>query len=160
MNMSFTLQEVTAFLWKEADLLDRKAHDAWLALWEEKGRYIVPIQPDATDFFNILNFANDDHAMRVMRVNRLRSGEAVSTTPPPRTSRLTASIVIEADDGVTVKARAAQHLYEFHKDRARFYASILEYTLTRSGCGDFRIAQKIVRLLNSDDAIASVGYIL
>jgi 3-phenylpropionate/cinnamic acid dioxygenase small subunit len=154
-----TLQEVTAFLWQEADLLDHKEHDAWLDLWEEAGRYIVPIDPGSTDYANTLNYANDDHAMRRMRVHRLRSGEAVSTTPAPRTARTTSRIVILKEEGDVIVVRAAQNLREFHKDRFRFYTSNIEYTLKRAGAS-FKIAQKIIRLLNSDDAIASIGYIL
>lgn len=154
-----SLHEVTAFLWKEADLLDHKEHDAWIELWEESGRYIVPIDPESTDYTNTLNYSNDDHAMRKMRVHRLRSGEAVSTTPAPRTARSTARIVILNEAGDTLVVRAVQNLREFHKDRFRLYTSNIEYTLKRAD-GSFKIAQKIIRLLNSDDAIASIGYIL
>jgi 3-phenylpropionate/cinnamic acid dioxygenase small subunit len=160
MNMRLqTLQEVVAFIWLEADLLDHRENDAWLDLWDEKGKYIVPIDPTTTDFDNTLNYANDDHEMRKKRVFRLRSGESVSTTPPPRTLRTVSRFRVLADDGEVVRARCAQNLREFHKDSYRFYSADLEYELARGNDG-FKILKKVIRLINSDDAIAGVGYIL
>ncbi|MGQ0439901.1 hypothetical protein ACT4UT_23210, partial [Bacillus sp. B-TM1] len=65
------LSEVTAFIWAEADMLDHSEHDTWLKLWNEKGVYIIPIDPNLTDYENNLNYAYDDHHMRQLRVERL-----------------------------------------------------------------------------------------
>jgi hypothetical protein len=39
---SIDLSSAVAFAWEEADLLDARDYDAWLALWTEGGRYIIP----------------------------------------------------------------------------------------------------------------------
>ena len=44
MNLQL-LQEVTAFIWAEGDMLDHNEYDTWLALWADKGSYIIPIDP-------------------------------------------------------------------------------------------------------------------
>lgn len=69
------LSEVTAFIWAEADMLDHSEHDTWLKLWNEKGVYIIPIDPNLTDYENNLNYAYDDHHMRQLRVERLKMGK-------------------------------------------------------------------------------------
>ena len=40
MNLQL-LQEVTAFIWAEGDMLDHNEYDTWLALWADKGTYIT-----------------------------------------------------------------------------------------------------------------------
>lgn len=158
------LAEVSAFLWREADLLDHCAYDDWLAQWREDGLYIVPIDPDATDFADRLNYAHDDHAMRVKRVARLVSGDSVSTQPVSRTVRSLSRFRILADDGQAVTVRAAQFLREFRKETLRDYTADVTYTLVREdgggGGGGFKLTAKIVRLINSTDALHCIGYIL
>lgn len=70
MNMNLQLlNEVTAFIWAEADMLDHSEYREWLNLWNEKGIYIIPIDPNLTDYENNLNYAYDDNHMRKLRVN-------------------------------------------------------------------------------------------
>ena len=85
MNIAL-LNQLTAFVWAEADLLDHAEYAAWLDLWSPTGTYIVPIDPESTDFDNTLNYAHDDATMRSLRVARLTSGESVSTQPMARTA--------------------------------------------------------------------------
>lgn len=152
------ITQVAAFLWQEADMLDHGEYAEWLALWEEKGLYIVPINPDETDFANTLNYACDDAKMRKLRVARLGSGESISTSPAPRTIRSVSRFRVLADDGNTVTVRCAQNLREFRKEIQKHYTANLTYTLVRAG-DSFRIQQKVVRLLNSSDALQCIGYI-
>ena len=44
MNLQL-LNQVTAFIWAEGDMLDHGDFDTWLSLWSEKGTYIIPIDP-------------------------------------------------------------------------------------------------------------------
>ncbi len=158
MNTELMLQ-ITAFVWQEADQLDHSEYDAWLQSWTEDGLYIVPIDPEATDFASTLNYAHDDADMRQKRVARLGSGESVSTTPPPRTVREVSRFRILGDDGRTVQVRCAQNLREFRKDTLKHYTADVEYTLVRQD-GGFRIQRKVVRLINSSDVLQCIGYIL
>lgn len=156
------LNQASAFICQEADMLDHGEYAEWLALWEEKGLYIVPINPDETDFANTLNYACDDAKMRSLRVARLGSGESISTSPAPRTIRSVSRFRILADDGTTVTVRCAQNLREFRKEIQKHYTANLTYTLVRTGDAEgdsFRIQQKVVRLLNASDALQCIGYI-
>ena len=60
MNLQL-LQEVTAFIWAEGDMLDHNEYDTWLALWADKGTYIIPIDPKEEDFENTLNSVSYTH---------------------------------------------------------------------------------------------------
>lgn len=153
------LQQASAFVWAEADMLDHGEFADWFDLWTDDGLYIVPIHPDETDFDNTLNYAYDDHAMRRKRVTRLTSGESISTTPQARTVRSVSRLRVlgEADGVITV--RGAQDLKEFRKDVLRQHIADITYELKRVGDG-LRLQRKVVRLINSTDALTSIGYIL
>jgi 3-phenylpropionate/cinnamic acid dioxygenase small subunit len=153
------LQQATAFLWAEADMLDHAEYADWLALWADGGQYVIPIDPNERDFENTLNYAFDDDAMRRKRVTRLTSGESISTTPPPRTVRNVSRVrVLGEADGV-LRVRCAQDVREFRKNTLRQHTADLDYELLREGDG-FRIRRKVVRLINATDALTSVGFIL
>lgn len=158
MNLQL-LQEVTAFIWLEGDMLDHGEYDAWLALWVEKSTYIIPINPLEEDFENTLNYAYDDAHMRQLRVQRLIGGESISTSPQPRTVRTLSRFRVLFDDGLHVTVRCAQNVREFRKDVLKHYSADLVYELVRTG-DEFMIQRKLIRLINSDDTLMGIGYIL
>ncbi len=157
--MNELMNDVTAFIYKEADMLDFKEYQDWLNLWDADGIYVVPIDPEAEDFSNTLNYAYDKADMRKLRVNRLTSGEAVSTQTTPKTVRAPTRFRILSSDSDRVKVRCAQHISENRHGVLRTYPADVTYTLRRDG-EDFRIVEKVVRLLNSDNHLSSIGYIL
>jgi 3-phenylpropionate/cinnamic acid dioxygenase small subunit len=158
MNLQL-LNQVTGFIWAEGDMLDHGEFETWMNLWADKGTYIIPIDPKEEDFENTLNYAYDDHHMRKLRVQRLTGGESISTSPQPRTVRTLSRfrVLFESDQHVTV--RCAQNLREFRKDSLKHYSADIVYELERAG-DSFKIQRKLVRLINSDDTLAGIGYIL
>ncbi len=153
------LQQASAFVWQEADMLDHGEFADWLKLWTDDGLYIVPIDPNETDFDNTLNYAYDDHTMRAKRVTRLTSGESISTTPQARTVRSVSRLRVLGEANGVVTVRGAQDLKEFRKDVLRQHIADVTYELKREAEG-FRLQRKVVRLINSTDTLTSIGYIL
>ncbi|MBK5542532.1 hypothetical protein JFV28_01055 [Pseudomonas sp. TH05] len=158
MNLQL-LNQVTAFIWQEADMLDHGDFVDWLDLWTEDATYIIPIDPLETDFENTLNYAYDNHHMRQLRVTRLTSGESISTTPRARTVRSQSRFRLLADEGGVVTVRCAQNLREFRKDVLKQYTADVTFQLVRSG-DSFKIQRKLIQLINSTDTLAGIGYIL
>ena len=154
------LNEVTAFIWAEADMLDHGEYENWLSLWEEKGKYIIPIDPALTDYENHLNYAYDDHHMRKLRVERLVNGEAISTSPKANTVRTLSRVRVLEDNDNQVVLRCAQNLREFRKENLRHYTADVIYHLIREGKGQYKIDRKVVNLVNSTDTLAGISYIL
>lgn len=157
---AITLDEAMAFTWYEADLLDNAEYDEWLALWTPGAHYIVPIEPGQTDYENTLNYAYDDHTMRQKRVDRLRNGQSISTSPVARTVRVQSRFRLLKADGEACQLRCAQILTEFRRGRERNYTADVEFDLQRGADGKLKIARKVVRLINSTDALTGIGYIL
>ncbi|WP_314340447.1 aromatic-ring-hydroxylating dioxygenase subunit beta [Acinetobacter guillouiae] len=154
------LNEVTAFIWTEADMLDHAEYEEWLSLWDEAGKYIIPIDPNLTDYENQLNYAYDDHHMRKLRVERLVNGEAISTSPKANTVRSISRVRVIAYDEDTVQLRCAQNLREFRKENLRHYTADVNYQLQRQAEGGFKIQCKVINLINSTDTLAGISYIL
>lgn len=152
------LNDVTAFIWHEADLLDHKCYQDWLDLWTDSGLYIVPTDLEATDYENTLNLALDDAAMRRMRVARLESGESVSAKATLNTVRMLSRVrVLEAGDDLVI-LRCAQTLNEMRHGKLVTYPADVEYQL-RPGTEGFRIERKVVKLLHAESFLRTVSFI-
>lgn len=161
MNLNLNvLNEVTAFIWAEADMLDHAEYQNWLALWQESGTYIIPIDPNLTDYENHLNYAYDNHHMRTLRVKRLENGEAISTAPKANTVRSISRVRVLTDKDNEIILRCAQNLREFRKENLRHYTADVTYHLMREADGQLKIKRKVINLVNSTDTLAGISYIL
>ncbi|WOE32617.1 MULTISPECIES: aromatic-ring-hydroxylating dioxygenase subunit beta [unclassified Acinetobacter] len=161
MNIDLNLfNQVTAFIWAEADMLDHAEHESWLKLWDEAGLYIIPIDPSLTDYENHLNYAYDNHHMRQLRVERLENGEAISTSPRAHTVRSVSRIRILQDCDGEIVLRCAQNLREFRKENLKHYSADITFHLVRDTETGFKIQRKIINLINSTDTLAGISYIL
>jgi len=147
------------FINQEADLLDQGEFRKWLTLWKPEGLYIIPIDHQTTDYVNALNYAYDNQKMREKRVNRLYSGESISTTPRARTVRMSGRYCLVRDSNGTIEVRCAQSLWEFRKGHRQHHVADITYELEVND-HDFLINKKIIKLINSEEYLSSVGYIL
>ena len=155
-----SLQEAAEFVWREADLLDRYDYKPWLAMWTEGGLYVIPIERDAgIDYADALNIAYDDAEMREARVKRLRSGFSMSSAPPARTARTASRFVRTAETADGLEIRCAQHIVEYKFERTRILAADMTYRLVRRE-GGLRLDYKEVRLINSDEYVWGIGYLM
>lgn len=156
---SITLQAAIEFIWLEADLLDSHDYAGWLALWSGTGHYIIPTERETTDYAAVLNVVYDDHAMREARVKRLQSGLSMSASPSARTVRTVSRFrVLDAAPGV-LAIRCAQHIVEYKYDRTRMLAADVVFWLAPGPAG-IAIERKVVTLINADDALHGIGYLL
>lgn len=153
------LQEAAAFIWREAEILDRQDYDAWLPLWKKDGLYVIPIDREGGDRAAELNLLYDDDTMRRARIKRLKSGFSMSSAPAARTARTVSRFVLGAQEGDAIEVRCAQLLAEYKFDQTRLLAADCTYRLIRRPEG-FLIERKEVLLLNSDDHLWGVGYLL
>ena len=157
---AITLEDAMAFIWREAELLDQQDYKPWLDLWAEDGLYVIPIERGDGDLADTLNVAYDDAEMRAARVKRLKSGFSISSAPSARTVRLVSRFVTEpTDEGDALIVRAAQQIVEYKFERTRLLGADMTYHLVRQG-DELKLRYKEVRLLNSDDPLWGIGYLL
>ena len=159
-KLATNLAAAAEFIWLEADILDHKQYAEWLTLWDKDGKYVVPIYPEESDFENSLNYAYDDAAMRDMRVRRLSSGQSMSAAHAAHTLRTVSRFRELNDQGDgNIHIRCAQNLVEYKFGKHRVYAANVTWTLRPDG-HSFKIVRKIIRLINSTDALAGMTILL
>lgn len=154
-----SMDEAIAFIWAEADMLDRLDYKKWLPLWTENGRYIIPTERDIQDFDDRLNIVNDDAIMRSARVKRLLSGFSMSSAPPARTVRTVSRFVPQTVEDGAITLRAAMILVEYKYERMRTMAADVVYRIVATADG-LKLDRKIVTLVNCDDYQHGIGYLL
>lgn len=166
MNTSFApdlnsaLGRAITFIWHEADLLDRKDYAAWGALWSADGHYVIPIDPDSTDYAAQLNYAYDDARMRQLRIERFQSGYSMSTADAARTVRTVSRFTLAGTDGDVLEVRSAQLLAAYKRGALSQFAAELSHRIRLLPDGGAVLEQKVVRLINSHDALNALGFLL
>ncbi|MER5748614.1 aromatic-ring-hydroxylating dioxygenase subunit beta [Streptomyces sp. NPDC002088] len=146
-------------VWREAHLLDRKAYEEWDRLWAPGGLYVIPIDSDTEDFESTLNMVYDDDRMRRMRIERLTSGYSISVDAAARTVRTLSRFVIQRYDEETVELSSAQVLVG-HRREVTFVLGADVTHRIRLDAPEPLIVKKVVRLINSSDAVNASGFLL
>ncbi len=143
--------EIEQFLYRQADLLDRKQWQAWIDLFADDGIYWMP--PDAsykTWDGQPAIFAEDKNLMHV-RMGRVLHPDAWSQRPQWGTNHVVSNVVIEKSSAKEVVARSRFHMMEMRRDDIRHFAGSYSHrlVLTRSG---WRIKLQRVDMTNAQAA--------
>ena len=153
------LAAAITFIWREAEILDRKDYAAWSALWDPAGIYVVPIDPDTTDFSASLNYVYDDARMRKLRIERLSSGFSMSAVEASNTVRTVSRFTLVSHTDDLVEVNSAQVLIGFRRGTHTIFAANLTHKIRLLPDGP-KLEQKVVRLINSTDSLSALGFLL
>ncbi len=142
---------VEAFLFHEAQLLDDRRFEDWLALFTETAWYWVPLSPDQENPRDMVSIIYDDRRLLETRVRRLCNPNIHAQSPASRTSRIVGNVTVEppGDAGGEVVVRSRFQMVEFRRDRQRLFAGAMRHGLQPAD-GGFRIGWKRVDLVNCD----------
>ena len=154
-----TLRErIEEFLFHEAKLIDEHRYDEWLALWTDDCLYWVPCNSDDADPARQAMIIYDNRARLDERIYRLTSGAAWAQQPRSRTRRLISNVEVrEIDDAYAVESNCL--IAELRRSRQDLFAARILHTLRPAG-DSFRIALKKVLLLNNDEAIDNLTFLV
>ena len=120
---------------------------------------MVPIDPDTTDFAATLNYVFDED-MREKRVQRMVSGYSASATDAARTVRTVSRFTLESGSADTVELKSAQVVVAYKRGVATLFAADVTHKLHVDAEGEIRIAEKVVRLIDSTEALSAIGFLL
>ena len=144
------LQEVSAFLFHEAGLLDTRRWHDWLGLFAADGMYWVPLTHGQTDPINHASLFYEDALLREVRARRLEEKRAWSQQPVTQAARIVGNIVLRpARDGDIVVA-STFHMLEWRRRDQRILGGRYTHRLRRVG-DSWRIVLKRVDLINCED---------
>jgi p-cumate 2,3-dioxygenase subunit beta len=142
-------REIEDFLFDEAELLDTWDLEAWLSLFTEDCRYLVPPGelPEDASPDSALFYIADDHQMLHERVKRLAKRSAHAEFPHSRTRHFVSNVRIlpEGNANGAIGVRCA---FLTHRSRAGVIDMFIgksSYRLVRSD-GQLRIREKRCRL--------------
>lgn len=158
-GFSGPLAQAIEFIWREAELLDRKDYAQWSQVWTEDGIYVVPIDAEDDDFAAHLNYAYDDARMRELRIERLTSGYSPSAVDAAKTVRTVSRFSVVELAGDRVEVNSAQVLYAYKRGVATPFIADLNHRI-RFIDGQPRLERKVIRLINSLDALNALGFLL
>ena len=154
-------QEVEAFLFHEARLLDEALYDEWLDLFTVTAWYWVPIDPQQDNPFDSVSIIYDDRKLLETRVRRLQNANSHAQSPPARTSRLIGNVMrtgsIPSDDAYKCDYAVSSRfqMAEFRGGHQRIFAGAVSHGLVCVDDG-FRICWKRVDLVNCDGMMEGI----
>lgn len=150
---------VANFIYREALLLDERQLSEWLALWSDSGRYWVPLVWDSKTPDENLNIMYADYLMLKDRVDRLEAGKVPSQDPPSRVARTLANVLCAVSEGDHIFVRSTLTLVELRGGRQTVHGGYCTYLLQQEGA-DLRVVQKKVGLLNCEEYLGNLTFIL
>lgn len=147
--MSMTLDRITAFLHREARLLDDRDWDAWLACYASTVTYWMPawddddqLVEDPQSHVSLIYYPNREGLEdRIFRIKTERSGASM---PEPRTCHFIANIEIVGERDGEVDVRFNWHtLSHRYKETSSFFGTSF-YTIGGSSEQPLITAKKVV----------------
>ena len=150
---------VEDFLYLEARLMDTHAYDAWLALWTDDALYWVPSNDDDIDPERHVSIVYENRAGLEDRIARLKSGAAYAQDPKSRLSRVISNVEIEETSNGELLVHSAFNLTALRRRRIDIFAGHSIYRL-RSDGDSFNIAYKKVLLINNDEVIHNLTFLI
>lgn len=151
--------QLTAFVAREARLLDERRWSEWNALFTPDGRYWLPAVPDATDPLAQAAHLYDDHLLRTVRLQRLQSPSAHSQQPAGRCHHLLqASEVLAMDAAANRFELRTPFIYtELRGGRTVMLPGVAWHHLCVHD-GTLRMVRKRVDLLHADQPLPAIEF--
>jgi len=144
------LQDVSAFLFHEASLLDARRWHDWLALFAEGGMYWVPLTHGQTDPINHASLFYEDALLREVRARRLEEKRAWSQQPVTQAARIVGNIRLLSEHEGKIVVASTFHMLEWRRSDQRMLGGQYTHRLRRTADG-FLIVLKRVDLINRED---------
>jgi len=148
---TITREDVVAFIYREARLLDELDYEAWLGLFTEDGYYWMPAEWRQTDPKLQPSLMYEDTLLLRVRVERLAGARTFSQKPKSRAQHLLQLPQVDVfdPDGGLFRTWTSFHYVETRHDVQTLYAGWATHELVALD-GDLKIRLKRVDLVNFD----------
>lgn len=153
--MVFDIREIEAFLYEEADCLDRADLETWMTLYTEDGTYWMPASPGQKDPTTEISIIYDDRLL--MEIRRLNYGHelAASMAYAVRSSHIIGNVRVIQEDTECCTVTSNFHVALFYRGEQTLYAGRYKHVLHRID-GQWKIKHKHVDLLTCDQPLKSL----
>lgn len=147
--------EITQFLYEEAQALDHRRFDTWAAMLAEDIRYTAPLRITRTgplrndDIVRNARHFDDDYRSLMGRLGRLGTKSAWAEDPPSRTRRLITNILVrdtDRDDEFAVTSYFLLKRSRYDDDQYKEISGERRDLLRRLAPGKWEIARREIIL--------------
>lgn len=156
--LDIDLREIEQFIYREARMADASDYDAWEALWTDDAQYWVPVD-GASDPGDHVSVIFDNRSRLHTRLQQLRTGKRYAQLPMSRVARVISNIEVTDVDGADTRVAASFVLAESRVGNIEWWAGHLEYRIRRED-GELRLVGKKVVLINNDEPIPTVSFLI
>ncbi|MFN3887021.1 MAG: benzoate 1,2-dioxygenase small subunit [Aquabacterium sp.] len=150
--MSMTIEQVQAFLYREARLLDDKQWDEWLTCYHPAAEFWMPswdddgeLTRDPQSEISLIYYANRGGLED--RVFRIKTERSAASTPEPRTGHNIHNVEIVSQQGEQLEVRFNWHTLSYRYHTTDSYFGTSHYTIDLTS-GQPLIKRKVVVLKN------------
>jgi benzoate/toluate 1,2-dioxygenase beta subunit len=151
--------QIQKFLYNEARLMDEHRYSEWLSLWDEDGIYWVPCNNAGNDPENEVAIIYDNYSRLSDRIARFESGTVMMQNPPAMMRRMISNIEVGDSDGRETTVLSNFLVIEVRGVQQIIWAGQSTHKL-RAADGGFRIGYKKVVLVNNDQELPSLQFLL
>ena len=150
-NVSIETQlAVERFLARQAEILDEKRWDDWLALFTEDGHYWMPAHEDQIDGEGVPNIFWENKDLMQMRINRNNHPQAHSQAPENRLCHVVSNVIIESEDATgDIIVRSRFHCAEYLRYDVRNFTGKYRHYLKKTDDG-YKIQLQRADLVNRE----------
>lgn len=153
------VRHIEQFLYREARYVDEHDYDAWEALWTDDALYWVPAGDDSADPATQVSVIYDNRRRIATRLEQLRTGKRHSQSPPSNLRRVLSNIEILDHESQDTVVGANFVLAESRVRGIELWAGRTTYRL-RVVDGEIRLAYKKVELVNSDQPLPTLSFLI
>lgn len=155
-------RSVCDFLYREARFADTAQYDEWERLLTDDMEYWVPINRDNPDPETQLSLLYDNRSRVSTRIRMLKTGVRHAQVPPSPMTRLISNIEVEPLNDNEYKVCSAFMLGELQIQSTKdlhWWIGRTEHILRRVD-GNLKLARKRVDLINSQEAVPSLAFLI
>ena len=150
---------VEQFLFHEARLMDDHRYDEWLGLWAlEDAIYWIPANADDIDPTRNVSIIYDRRGQLRNRIQRLKETLWLKEQAP-RLKRIVGNIEVAPDAGEVI-VTSNFILAELHRHAQTIWAGTTTHKLVASDGGSMRIKYKKVVLLNNNEPLPNMLFLI
>ncbi|KAA9166001.1 aromatic-ring-hydroxylating dioxygenase subunit beta [Amycolatopsis acidicola] len=153
------IRQVEQFLFREARYADEHDYDAWEALWTDDALYWVPAGDDTSDPATVVAVVYDNRNRISTRLKQLRTGKRYSQSPPSNLRRTVSNVEFLGVEGEDTVVAANFVLAESRVRGTEIWAGRTTYRL-RVVDGELKLAYKKVDLVNADQALPTMAFLI
>ena len=149
-------KNIEQFIFREARLQDEHRYDDWEALWADEALYWVPA--GGNDPQTQVSYIYDNRSRIAIRIRQLKTGQRHAQTPHSGLRRVISNIEIRCGDGV-IEVGSNFLLVEARHGKLTLWAGRTTHKLRIEADG-FRMVMKKIELVNRDDPIGNLAFLI